>query len=94
MPALTAVPAGFDPVVWKAFGQMCRQAGLGDEPRRVLSELGRIKLVDVVMPTRAGTEIRRRCVTRPDDHQAILLQRLGLTLPSHLPVTDKKTNGM
>ena len=81
-------------VVWKALGLMCRQAGLGDEPRRVLSELGRIKLVDVVMPTRDGTEIRRRCVTRPDDHQAILLQRLGLNLPSHLPVTDKKTNGM
>jgi len=81
-------------VVWKTFGQMCRQAGLGDEPRRVLSELGRIKLVDVVMPTRDGTEIRRRCVTRPDSHQAILLQRLGLNLPSHLPVTDKKTNEM
>jgi len=81
-------------VVWKALGQMCRQAGLGDEPRRVLDELSRIKLVDVVMPTRDGTEIRRRCVTRPDDHQAILLQRLGLALPSHLPVTDKKTNGM
>jgi len=81
-------------VVWKTLGQMCRQAGLGDEPRRVLSELGRIKLVDVVMPTRDGTEIHRRCVTRPDNHQAILLQRLGLNLPSHLPVTDKKTNRM
>jgi len=81
-------------VVWKALGQMCRRAGLGDEPRRVLDELSRIKLVDVVLPTRDGTEIRRRCVTRPDDHQAILLHRLGLTLPSHLPVTDRKTNGM
>jgi len=50
--------------------------------------------VDVVIPTRNGTEIRRRCVTRPDDHQAILLQRLGLNLPSHLPLADNKTNGM
>ena len=75
-------------VVWKTLGQMCRQAGLGDEPRRVLAELSRIRLVDVVLPTRSGPEIRRRCVTRPDDHQAILLQRLGLTLPSHLPVTS------
>ncbi len=81
-------------VVWKTLGQLCLRAGLGDEPRRVLAELARIKLVDVVVPTRCGQEIRRRCVTRPDDHQAILLQRLGLNLPSHLPVTDKKVNEM
>ena len=81
-------------VVWRSLGQMCRQAGLGDEPRRVLAELRRIKLVDVVLPTREGVEIRRRCVTRPDDTQAVLLQRLGLALPSHLPVTDERTDGM
>ena len=79
-------------VVWKTLGQMCRRAGLGDEPRRVLEELSRIRLVDVVMRTRDGREIRRRCVTQPDDHQAILLNRLGLTLPEYLPVTDEKTN--
>ena len=45
---------------------------------------------DVVLPTRTGREIRRRCVTRPDDHQAILLQRLGVILPEYLPVTDEK----
>lgn len=81
-------------VVWKTLGQLCRQAGLGDEPRRVLQELSRIKLVDVVVPTDSGLEIRRRCVTRPDDHQAILLQHLALTLPSQLLVTDKKPNEM
>jgi hypothetical protein len=73
-------------------GQMCRRAGLGDEPRRVLEELSRIRLVDVVLRTRDGQEIRRRCVTRPDDHQSILLHRLGLTLPQYLPVTDEETN--
>jgi transposase len=81
-------------VAWKTLGQMCRQAGLGDEPRRVLEEIGRIRLVDVVLPTRSGTEIRKRCVTRPEDHQAILLQRLGLNLPSHLPVADEKLTTM
>ena len=64
-------------------------AGLGDEPRRVLDELGRIRLVDVVLPTREGVTIRRRCVTRPTDHQAILLHRLGLSLPARLDVTDQ-----
>ena len=29
-------------------------------------------------------EIRRRCVRRPTDHQAILLQRLGLVLPRQI----------
>ena len=81
-------------VVWKTLGQLCLGAGLGDEPRRVFDELARIRLIDVVAPTRCGREIRRRCVTRPDDHQAILLQRLGLNLPSYFPVTDKKTNEM
>jgi transposase len=77
-------------VVWKTLGLMCKRAGLGDEPRRVLDELSRIKVVDVVLQTRGGTEIRRRCVTRPDDHQAILLQHLGLNLPEYLPLTDEK----
>jgi transposase len=76
-------------VLWKTLGAMCHQAQLGDEPRRVLEELKKIRVVDVVMPTRSGTTLRKRCVTRPTDHQAILLQRLGLNLPSRLELTDE-----
>jgi transposase len=68
-------------VLWKTLHQMAKAGGLGDEPRRIFDELGKISLVDVVLPTRAGPEIRRRCVRRPTEHQAILLDRLGLTLP-------------
>jgi len=68
-------------VLWKTLGQMVHAAGLGDEPRRILDELSKINLVDVVMPTRCGQEIRQRCITQPTEHQAILLQRLGLRLP-------------
>ena len=57
------------------------QLGLGDEPRKVLDELRQIKLVDIVLPTRQGPPIRQRCVSRPTDHQAILLHQLGLHLP-------------
>ena len=71
-------------VLWKMLGQWCRQAGLGDEPRRILNELAKINVVDVILPTRKGIEIRKRCITQPTEHQAILLQRLGLTLPKHL----------
>jgi len=81
-------------VLWKTLGQWCHQKGLGEEPRRVLDELSHIKQVDVVMPTRSEVKIRRRCVTEPTDHQAILLQHLGLNLPSYLPTTDKKPKGM
>jgi len=41
--------------------------------------------VEVVLPTRAGIDIHKRCLSRPTQHQAILLQRLGLKLPSQLP---------
>jgi transposase len=71
-------------VLWKTLGQICRQAGLGDEPRRVLDELAEIRLVDVVLPTRDGAEIRQRCVSRPTEHQQILLDRLKLRLPFRL----------
>ena len=76
-------------VLWKTLGQMCKAAGLGDEPRRVFEELGKIRVVDVVLPTRTGGQIRRRCVSQPSDHQAILLQRLGLNLPKNLPLDGK-----
>ncbi len=69
-------------VLWKTLSQLCKAGGLGNEARRVFEELSKIKVVDVVMPTRQGPIIRKRCVTRPTDHQAILLDRLGLHLPS------------
>lgn len=69
-------------VLWKTLGQLCDRAGLGNEPRRVLSELSEIRVMDVVLPTRQGVEIRKRCISKPTDHQEILLDRLGLRLPS------------
>jgi transposase len=71
-------------VLWKTLGQFCQAAGLGNEPRRVLSELSDIRLVDVVLPTREGIEIRKRCISRPSDHQQILLDNLGLKLPEKI----------
>ena len=71
-------------VLWKTLAASCRQAGLGDEPRRVFESLSEITLVDVVLPTRSGTAIRKRCISQPTEHQNILLQRLGLNLPMTL----------
>ena len=71
-------------VLWKMLAQLCQGAGLGSEPRRVLDELSKLRAVDVVLPTSTGTQLRKRCVTKPTEHQAILLDRLGLNLPSRL----------
>jgi hypothetical protein len=75
-------------VLWKFLGQLCQRAGLGNEPRRVLDELSELRVVDVVLPTKEGCEIRIRCVTQPSDHQRILLERLGLELPGRLHPVD------
>ena len=68
-------------VLWKTLAQMCKSTGLGDEPRKVLDELAEIQSVDVILPTRCGQEIRKRCIGKPTEHQAILLHKLGLSLP-------------
>jgi transposase len=75
-------------VLWKTLAASCRQAGLGDEPRQVFKELSDITLVDVVLPTRNGVEIRKRCISQPTEHQRILLQRLGMRLPTALQPTE------
>jgi hypothetical protein len=36
--------------MWTTLGRMVKSYGLGDEPRRVLNELSKINLVDVVLP--------------------------------------------
>jgi transposase len=65
-------------VLWKTLGQMCKLAGLGNEPRKVFDEIAQIKVVDVVMPTKSGVEIRKRCIAQPTKPQAVLLQELRL----------------
>ena len=71
-------------VMWKCLGQMCKRAGLGNEPRVVLEEIKNLNLVDVILSTRKGVEIRLRCVSKPETHLAILLQKLNLYVPSRL----------
>jgi hypothetical protein len=51
-------------------------------PRKVFERFADIALVDVMSPARNGLIIRRRCISRPTEQQAILLQHLNLHLPS------------
>ena len=68
-------------VLWKTLSATCHHAGLGDEPRQVFEALSEIALVDVVLHTRNGVVLRKRCISQPSEHQQILLQRLTLKLP-------------
>jgi hypothetical protein len=74
-------------VLWKTLAQLSKMAGLGDEPRKIFEELSGLSMVDIVLPTRNGMTIRKRCVSRPTDHQAILLHRLGFKLPQQGKIT-------
>jgi hypothetical protein len=58
------------------------RAGLGNSPRTILDELGRIQCTDMVLPLaeEPSRKLRIRCVARPDQAQALLLQRLGLII--------------
>jgi len=71
-------------VLWKMLGQMCHKAGLGNEPRKVFDEIAQIKVVNVVLPTKRGTTITKRCIAQPTEAQSILLQKLGLHLPQYM----------
>lgn len=71
-------------VLWKTFSLMCKNAGLGDEPRRVFNEIRQIAMVDVVLTTTEGTEMKIRTVPRPEKPLQVLLHHLGLNLPERL----------
>lgn len=73
-------------VLWKMLGQMCKRAGLGDEPRQVLDEISQIKVVDVIMSTKQGTKITKCCIAQPTESQGILVQKLGLHLPQYMKI--------
>lgn len=70
--------------MWKTLSGWQKKARLGSSPRIVLEELKRIQSIDVVLPLENGREMRIRCVVRPDEEQAALLDRLGLKLPKRL----------
>ncbi len=72
--------------LWKTLQQWQSKAGLGHAPRTLLTEFSRIHAADIVLPLaeKPQRELRIRCVVHPDKAQAILLERLGLTLPQRL----------
>jgi len=46
--------------------------------------LAQVQTADVMLPTADGRELRIRCVVRPNEAQAQLLDRLGIELPRRI----------
>ena len=69
-------------VMWRTLEHWMSASGLGTAPRKLLEELAEVRSMDLVLPTRAGQEIRLRTVSRPEPHLAILLDHLDLPLPN------------
>lgn len=72
--------------LWKTLEQWQAHAGLGDSPRLILEELRQVQSVDVVLPIADGPELKVRCVIKPNEAQAMLLDRLGIELPKRLAI--------
>jgi hypothetical protein len=75
--------------MWKTLSGWMNASGLGDAPRTLMEELRTIQSGEVMLPVRgadgtAGETLVIRCVTQPEQHTKILLNRLGLHLPNHL----------
>jgi transposase len=75
--------------MWKTLGGWMKAGGMGEAPRPLVEELSAIRSGDVVLPTqgpdgRPGPTLVVRCVTRPDEHQEVLLNRLGMKLPNQI----------
>ena len=56
----------------------------GLTPARALALLATLQSADIILPTTDGREIRLRRVTQPTTEQQLLLDQLGITIPTHL----------
>ena len=65
--------------------QQLRSLAPGLMPRVVLGKLAGLQLLDVIIPTTDGRELLLRRRTEPDHDIALLLDRLGRTLPEQPP---------
>lgn len=67
--------------LWRTLEMWMKSKGLGTCARQFLKECERLQMMDVILPTDSGIELRLRVVATPDSHLQILLQRLGIKLP-------------
>jgi transposase len=71
--------------LWVTLQQRLRPLAPGLTPRQALEQLAGIQMLDVEIPTTDERVLRLTRYTQPDKASALLLQRLGKTLPDQPP---------
>jgi len=69
---------------WKTLQKWSERAGLGSSVRTLLGAVSNLQATDVILQTTNGREIRIPSVSAPEKALAVLLQRLGLSVPRRL----------
>jgi len=69
-------------VMWRTLQQWMHGCGLGTAPRKLLEEMAEVRSLDIVLPTGKEQDLRLRTVSKPEQHLAILLQKMDLPLPN------------
>ena len=71
--------------LWVTLQQRLRPLAPGLTPRQAIAQLAGIQMLDVEIPTTDERVLRLTRYTQPDKAAALLLQRLGKTLPDQPP---------
>ena len=71
--------------LWVTLHQRLRPLAPGLTPRQAIAQLAGIQMLDVEIPTTDERVLRLTRYTQPDRAVALLLQRLGKTLPDQPP---------
>ncbi len=75
-------------VLWRTLGEICKRSGWATNHAEFYPNSLKFDWsTSYYRPTRAK-EIRTRCITRPSEHQKILIERLGLRLPARIKSTE------
>ncbi len=65
--------------------QYNKRAAVGLSSRSVLERMSEIQMLDVLIPTTDGRELRMKRYTKPEKVHQLLLERIGFKLPSQPP---------
>jgi len=63
--------------MWRTLEKWMDASGLETCPRKLIEEMAQVRSMDVVMPTKAGHDLRLRVVSQPEPRLALLLRPLG-----------------
>jgi len=75
-------------VLWRSFEMWMHACGLGNCARQALTEIERIRSMDVIVPVKGDSEVQVRLVSKPDALAAELLRKMGLKLPNRPKISE------